>query len=407
MAEQAEQYFQGTEGSTDVAGGSTVVGGTTSTNTNGEGGGSDTSNKIYVSYKSKIKFIDTKDGYIETEKPYDKTSYLVSLNYDEAIIDGTTHNINSKNWAIDYNSMDARNLNVLLNVNGNKSVIVNSNLDAEKTKIDPYSVVLKTYEPLSQNVFTKQKVNVVKEMIEPIKDTIRLVPFNDADLGDRYLYQPNDKSPEYIDNLRTSNKTQEDLLTTDNFLSGSLFNEILSSSNQADINVDYNDYDNFSTFGSARKRLENFWTKMERYEYYSKESGSLAVKSTSTASVFTSEIVKNEELKNGIVNKFDHYEKHLFFESSSATTSSFGLGFDTSWPKENSTKPYNVLSVTSSVVSTWYNNNIISASNYDQNNPNRLRNLIPEYLKRDDNTITYNTASYDSGSALSNKRDDA
>ena len=177
-------------------------------------------NKIYKSYKSKIIDIDKDTGIIETEKPYDKTSYLGSLGYEETLIEGTTQNIKSENWAIDYNSMDAKNLNVLLNVNGNKSVIVNSNIDAETTKIDPYSVVLKTYEPISQNVFTKQKVNVVKEMIEPIKDTIRLVPFNDADLGDRYLYQPNDKSPEYIDNLRTSNKTQEDLLTTDNFLSG-------------------------------------------------------------------------------------------------------------------------------------------------------------------------------------------
>ena len=372
-----------------------------------EGGDSSdkTSNKIYVSYKSKIKSIDKEGGIVETEIPFNKDSYLESLGYSGSLKDGATQNQKSENWAINYNSMDAKNLNVLLNVDGNKSVIVNSNIDAETTKIEPYSVVLKTYEPISQDVFTKQKVNVVKEMIEPIKDTIRLVPFNDADLGDRYLYQPNDKSPEYIDNLRTSNKTQEDLLTSDNFLSGSLFNEILSGSNQADINVDYNDYGNFSTFGSVRKRLENFWTKMERYEYYSKESGSLAALTAS--GVFKSEIVKNEELKNGIVNNFDHFEKYLFFESSSANTSSFGLEFDTSWPKENSTKPHNPLSVSSSAVATWYNNNIISASNYDQNNPNRLINLIPEYIKRDDNTITYNTASYDSGSALYNKRDDA
>ena len=363
-------------------------------------------NKVYVSYKSKIVDIDKEEGKITTLDDFDKNAYLRSLeNIPEVIITEATQHGQSEGWAINYNSMDSRNLNVLLNVNGNKSVIVNSSIDAETTKLDPYSVVLKTYEPLQQGVFTKDKVNVVKEMIQPVKDTIRLVPFNDADLGDRYLYQPNDKSPEYIDNLRTSNKTQEDLLTSDNYLSSSLFNEILSGSNQADINVDYNDYDNFSTFGSVRKRLENFWTKMERYEYYSKESGSLAVLTASA--VFKSEIVKNEELKNNIVNNFDHFEKYLFFESSSANTSSFGLEFDTSWPKENSTKPHNVLSVSSSAVSNWYNNNIISASNYDQNNPNRLINLIPEYIKRDDNTIAYNTSSYDTGSALYNKRGDA
>ena len=70
-------------------------------------------------------------------------------------------------------------------------------------------------------------------------------------------------------------------------------------------------------------------------------------------------------------------------ESSSYSTSSFGLGFDTSWPKENSTKPHNVLSVSASAATTWYNNNSTSASIYDQNNPNRLVNLIPEHIKRD------------------------
>jgi len=372
---------------------------------NGGEGSGDRDNKVYVTYKSKILDIDTNTGEITTEDNFDKNTYLASLGYSDDIISEAKQFEESEGWAINYNSMDSRNLNVLLNIRGNKSVIVNSNIDAETTKLDPYSVVLKTYEPLPEAIFTKDKVNVVKEMIKPVRDTIRLVPFNDADLGDTYLYQPNDKSPQYIDNLRTSNKTQEDLLTSDNYLSGSLFNDIISGSNQADINVDYNDYGNFSTFGSVRKRLENFWTKMERYEYYSKESGSLAALTASA--VFKSEIVKNEELKNNIVNNFDHFEKYLFFESSSANTSSFGLEFDTSWPKENSTKPHNVLSVSSSAVSTWYNNNIISASNYDQNNPNRLINLIPEYLKRDDNTIAYNTASYDSGSALYNKRDDA
>ena len=385
-------------------GGADAGTGTTSATGDNTNGDNTNNNKVYVSYKSKIEGIDKEKGEITTQDDFDKNSYLGSLEYDQDIIDEATQYGQSEGWAIDYNSMDSRNLNVLLNVNGNKSVIVNSSIDAETTKLDPYSVVLKTYEPLQRGVFTKDKVNVVKEMIQPVKDTIRLVPFNDADLGDRYLYQPNDKSPDYIDNLRTSNKTQEDLLTSDNYLSGSLFNEIISGSNQADINVEYNDYDNFSTFGSVRKRLENFWTKMERYEYYSKESGSLAALTASV--VFKSEIVKNEELKNGIVNNFDHFEKYLFFESSSANTSSFGLEFDTSWPKENSTKPYNVLSVSSSAVSTWYNNNIISASNYDQSNPNRLINLIPEYLKRDDKTIPYNPASYVTGSSLSSQRDD-
>ncbi len=344
---------------------------------------------IFAPFKSTITDILPETNTIIVENKFDKNS--LGLPSDFPVDDVVSENIST--WAIRYNTIDYSNLNTLLSVNGQKSLIVNAEVDSETFKLPPYSVVLKTYEPLVNNITTEDKVSVVKEMAEPIRDTIRLVPFNDVDLGDRYLYQPNNKSIDYINNSKTSKQTQDSLLTDSNFLSGSLFNAILSGSNDADINVDYNDYGNFSTFGSVRKRLENFWNKLERIEYYSKESGSLAVKAASTGSVYESEIVKNEELKNGIINNFDHFEKYLYYESSSANSSSFGLEFDTSWPKENSTKPHNVLSVTSSVVMTWYNNNIISASNYDQNNPNRLINLVPEYLKGHHITSTnYGTA---------------
>jgi len=269
----------------------------------------------------------------------------------------------------------------LLNAGGVKNIITNTDIDVENTPIDPYSVVLKLYEPLSNDVGVKNKVSVVKEMAEPIRETIRLAPFNDADLGDRFLYEADDKSIDYINNLRTRRLSLNDTLTSDNFISSSIRDNILSGSVSAEVNVDYNDYGNFSIFGSAQKRLENFRTKLVDYEFYSKESGSLAAQTASA--VFQSEITRNEEFKRDITNNFDHYEKYLFYESSSYSTSSFGLGFDTSWPKENSTKPHNVLSVSASAATTWYNNNSTSASIYDQNNPNRLVNLIPEHIKRD------------------------
>ena len=59
------------------------------------------------------------------------------------------------------------------------------------------------------------------------------------------------------------------------------------------------------------------------------------------------------------------------------------MEFDTSWPKENSSKPHNPLSITASAATTWYNTNVESASIYDNNNPNRLVNLVPEHIKRD------------------------
>ena len=340
---------------------------------NGNGGGE--VQPFTLPFNTTITSVD-KDLNIITTKDDNEIS---NLNLPDTL---SIENVEkTKNYAISYSAVDYKNLNVLLNSNGIKTIITNTDIDVENTPIDPYSVVLKLYEPLSTNTFVKDKVSVVKEMAEPIRETIRLAPFNDADLGDRFLYEADDTSIDYINNLRTSNKNQNDLFTSENYISSSLFDSVLSGSVSSDVNVDYNDYGNFSIFGSVEKRLENFRTKLLDYEFYSKESGSLAAQTASA--VFKSEIVRNEEFKKNITNNFDHYEKYLFYESSSYATSSFGQEFDTSWPKENSTKPHNVLSVSASAATSWYNSNITSASLYDQNNPNRLVNLIPEHIKRD------------------------
>ena len=337
-------------------------------------GGDDT---FSLPFKSIITNVDTTTNTITTKEDINAQN----LNLPQAIKDTITETQETINYAIKYGAVNYQNLNVLLNAGGVKNIITNTDIDVENTPIDPYSVVLKLYEPLSNDIGVKNKVSVVKEMAEPIRETIRLAPFNDADLGDRFLYEADNKSIDYINNLKTRQLSLTDTLTSDNFISSSIRDNILSGSVSAEVNVDYNDYKNFSIFGSVEKRLQNFRTKLQDYEFYSKESGSLAAQTASA--VFKSEIVKNEEFKRDITNNFDHYEKYLFYESSSYATSSFGQEFDTSWPKENSTKPHNVLSVSASAATNWYNNNITSASLYDQNNPNRLINLIPEHIKRD------------------------
>ena len=127
-------------------------------------------------------------------------------------------------------------------------------------------------------------------MSEPIRETIRLYPFEDAELGDPILRQPTEQSIDYINNSKTGQRSQEDIYTDNNFLSSSLFNELQSGSKSVEINVDYNEYKNFSTFGSVEKRLQNFRTKLQQYEAYSLESASFAVKATTTSSVYDSAI---------------------------------------------------------------------------------------------------------------------
>ena len=341
----------------------------------GGGGASTIPNKLYQRFVSKIDEIDVEQGIIITKDN-------LSDKLDDRLSPKTFDQ--SMNWAIKYDNFDYKKLNTLIDFGNNqKAIIVNSQTDVDSVKIAPHSVVLKTYNEVPDNIQVKQNVHIVQEMSEPIRETIRLYPFEDAELGDPILRQPTEQSIDYINNSKTGQRSQEDIYTDNNFLSGSLFNELQSGSKSVEVNVDYNEYKNFSTFGSVEKRLQNFRTKLQQYEAYSLESASFAVKATTTSSVYDSAIAKNEELKNGILNNFDHYEKYLYYQSSSAESSSFGLQFDNSWPKTNSSKPYTLADVTASAATTWYNNNITSASLYDQNNPNRLVNLIPEHIIRD------------------------
>ena len=341
----------------------------------GGGGASTIPNKLYQRFVSKIVDVDVEQGIITTK---DNLSDKLNDELSPKTFD------QSMNWAIKYDNFDYKKLNTLIDFGNNqKAIIVNSQTDVDSVKIAPHSVVLKTYNEVPDNIQVKQNVHIVQEMSEPIRETIRLYPFEDAELGDPILRQPTEQSIDYINNSKTGQRSQEDIYTDNNFLSSSLFNELQSGSKSVEVNVDYNEYKNFSTFGSVEKRLQNFRTKLQQYEAYSLESASFAVKATTTSSVYDSAIAKNEELKNGILNNFDHYEKYLYYQSSSAESSSFGLQFDNSWPKTNSSKPYTLADVTASAATTWYNNNITSASLYDQNNPNRLVNLIPEHIIRD------------------------
>ena len=329
--------------------------------------------KIHQRFKSRIIDVDVVGKTITTQD-------TLKDKLDNRLDPRTT--TKSVKWGIKYNDFDYRNLNTFIDFgNNSKSLIVNSQTDVDSVKIAPHSVILKTYNEIPENVQTKQNVHIVQEIIEPIRETIRLYPFDDAELGDPILRQPTNQSIDYINNTTSTQKSLNDIYTNDNFISSSLVDVIQSGSDSAEINVDYNNYKNFSTFGSVEKRLRNFKTKIQSYETYTFDSKSLAELTASV--VFKDEIVRNQQLQKTILNNFDHYENYLYYESSSANTSSFGLEFDNSWPKTNSSKPYTLADVTSSAATTWFNNNITSASLYDQNNPNRLVNLIPEHIKRD------------------------
>lgn len=146
------------------------------------------------------------------------------------------------------------------------------------------------------------------------------------------------------------------------------------------INVDYSNFENFVHFSSATERLYNFVYKVQLIE---SASAGLTQPNTTQAKVLLQAQIDNT------IAKFDGYEYYLYFESGSFT-----------WPKQSSTQPYLLYSVTSSQVVNWLGStNIVpspgtaslfySASTYDNSNSNLLQYTAPEYIRDDSQNAPY------------------
>lgn len=160
-------------------------------------------------------------------------------------------------------------------------------------------------------------------------------------------------------------------------------NSITSSQYQLDnilsqqgisISIDHTDYSNFIHFSSATERLLNFQYKLGLLEQYESAYSS----SLSSASAVSGSSLYYQNLIQGVVGNLDHYEKHLYFESGS-----------TCWPKSNNTRPYVNRASTSTEGLAWLSIQQSAASEYDSNNPDRLTNTIPSYLREDENNTPY------------------
>jgi hypothetical protein len=177
-----------------------------------------------------------------------------------------------------------------------------------------------------------------------------------------------------------------DLITTTLTSSQNQLNSLLEEK-ELDINVDYTSFNNFIHFSSTQTRLENFYYKIQLIEQYSSSIAVLNNITNSSSSINSSAAVYENKINN-IITNFDGYEYYLYYETGSM-----------SWPKINSQKPYILANSTSPTVLTWigspdetnayYGGMLLSASVFDDNNPNNLYFSIPEYLREDPTNDQY------------------
>lgn len=269
---------------------------------------------------------------------------------------------------------------------GNNEQLIGVNIDTDNN-----SILVKLYQPLPLKYEINTTLSLVIELSEPYVYDVSFI--NDNNIDENIPL----KGPNFYILDKEKNNTSTDYLNYNDLFSTTVTSSYQQLSSILEekgikINIDYSDYSNFTHFGSAKERLLNFLYKLKLIEGYNRDIISLNNISGSTSGsyyVSSSKAIVEDKVKV-LINQFDGYEKFLYYESGSK-----------SWPKQNNIKPYILYSTTSSVAIDWFGNDIdnlsntnyggqiLSASVYDNNNQNNLLNLVPLYIREDEQNQSY------------------
>tara|TARA_R110001599_G_scaffold69201_5_gene194820 strand:- start:1875 stop:5870 length:3996 start_codon:yes stop_codon:yes gene_type:complete len=268
-----------------------------------------------------------------------------------------------------------------------------------------HELILKTLDPLPSNINRETPFKIVEEISDPISINVNL---GTPELTDNSieLMGPNFQIDTKQNNsIPSAFKTYNDIL---NYNVTSSYNHLLNKLENPDtINIQYDyirnvsssmeeidrpfHFENFTHFSSAVERLKNFKYKLKLIELYDSQTTQTELIQgdiTSSNTILTiKEAIKTN--KRNIIKGLEGYEHFLYFTSGSYYT----------WPKSNSSPPYELYSITSSQVTTWlgdekdtytgYGGQLLSASLYDRENPYNLKKLIPSHILDNSNNKLY------------------
>ncbi len=274
----------------------------------------------------------------------------------------------------------------LLNFSRNKTAtIVNS------VVVGDY-VYIKLYDPLDEEVNVDFKCWIVQELKPSYIDKVAITP---QVIQKQYktLANPNwYANAVYNTTTETGFQHWNDLLGSSTQTSQQIVDSYFSGSlSGIKLNIDYSDFNNFIFYSSAAERLSNFKYKLELLEYYTSQS---LVVAQISGSVSTTNITDFNTNKNNLIGGFDAFEQYLYYESSSRLTTNditneyayvtnLTGSYITPVPKLNTSRPYVIAPVTSSLFKNWYNGLYATASLYDSLNYNALIYGVPEYVRYD------------------------
>ena len=277
---------------------------------------------------------------------------------------------------IDFRESNIYFTDFLLNFGNNQQIIAN-NIRLDDEDDNNPTILIKLYEELPSIFQEKSQLYIVTTYSTPEAFSVSYTPTISEFVDSIPLNGPNFNIP--VKN--EVNNSSQNLSYTD-IISGSttaLTNQVqgLLSESSINISIDYSDYNDFIHFSSAQTRLENFYYKVSLLEQYSSSLSSLV---TTTGSFASIQILENKV--SSVITNFDGYDRFLYYNSGSK-----------SWPKTNTTPPYELAKTGSVDVINWYGSTdetkstyggqILSSSFFDNDNPDSLEFAIPEYLRED------------------------
>jgi len=307
---------------------------------------------------------------------------------------------------------------------------------------NPHTILLKLYNPLPTDLDVDSLCWLLAEATQPVINKVILdkpIPLEGNNLA-----APNfDLCLDTTARLQTDYKSYNQLLGTDTDVKDEIQNSYSSSLDGIKLNIDHTVFENYIHFSSAEQRINNFKYKLQQISHCDRQAQKFNYSDYSTSDVYIYEYTGSHgskytkeyqkrwvDKKVKLINEFDDFEKWLYFESGSnqkfMTTSGSRGGGDLDWsrsvitpfPKYSGSYKndrwtddyytwntdqlfdwavhsiflpgpnYELLHVTHSKASAWYDTAIASASKYDKQNQNMLRKTTPEFINdggRDDN----------------------
>jgi hypothetical protein len=334
----------------------------------------------YTFYRRRLSSSSTQKYFIDNISS-NRTEIELSSNQisEEDIISSTNEFIQYRedaNYFVDF----------YLNFGDNQTIVANNiKLSAEK-------VLIKLYEPLPSNFDIKSQLWVVEEISIPQAYKVTFPSVVEVPNDFVYIQGPNFGLQEETPKGSSGDDFSYSQLTNTPLTSS--YNEIqnLLAQKEIDININYENFEEFIHFSSAKTRLENFYYKVGLIESSSNQITNFLENITGgtvdTIAYSESKASLTNQIEN-IIQNFDGYERFLYYNSGSLY----------SYPKSNSTPPYNLYSTGSTEVLNWigsadtdspyYGGIALSASNYDQENKDWLYWTIPQYLRDDPENAQY------------------